>query len=179
MANILLHDTRVDTAGSPPHSDIYKAVNEQTNIEEAIRALANQIDKSILIPNAVNTLNILAHGSPRGILLGRPGLSQTNVGIFAPLYRKVSTIVFHSCAATFRYADSRLYNGENMCLFLSQIVECTVIAADETQYLNMDRFFSTHNTVEYAPWQGIVSVYINGRLDHQNSPFSREAGIMP
>ena len=178
MAIILLHDLRVD-AHHPPRTDIYKAISAHQSIEQAINDLAGEISSNTQLARAKNILHVLAHGGPNGILLGAPGLSQFNPGVFSNLYGKVATIVFHSCAATAVYPGAHRYNGARMCELLSAIVGCTVIGADQTQYLSIDTFFGAGDNVQYAPWQGTVSIYVNGRLESTNTPFQREAGFMP
>ena len=178
MATILLHDLRVD-AGHPPRTDIYKAISGHQSIELAINDLATDIGSNPQLARANNILHILAHGGPNGILLGAPGLSQFNPGVFNNLYGKVATIVFHSCAATAVYPGAHQYNGARMCMLLSAIVGCRVMGADQTQYLAIDNFFRSGDNVQYAPWQGTVSIYVNGHLDSTNTPFQREAGFMP
>ena len=66
-----------------------------------------------------------------------------------------------------------------MCQLLSLLVECTVVGADVTQYLNLDTFYNSTNNVQYAPWQGNVTVYRNGSLISTSTPTLREAGFMP
>ena len=178
MANILLHDTRVIVA-TPPRSDFYKAIQSHMDLETALNDLAAEITGLGRGNGTGNTLNILAHGGPAGILLGSPGLSQLNVGAFSRLYHTVSTIIFHSCAATRVYAGPHSFNGARMCQLLSLLVECTVVGADVTQYLNLDTFYNSTNNVQYAPWQGNVTVYRNGSLISTSTPTLREAGFMP
>lgn len=178
MTNLLLHDTRVQVIAPPPN-DFYLPIESHQGLERFISDLVEFIDVLGRGEDSGHTLHILAHGGPAGILLGMPGLSQFNVGIFVPLWRKVSTIIFHSCAATRVYSGAHVYDGAHMCRYLSQIVECRVVGADQTQYLSIDSFFRNGSNALYAPWQGTVSVYQNGQLINSNTPFMRQAGFAP
>lgn len=178
MANLLLHDTRVQVVAPPPN-DFYLPIEPHQGVERFIIDLVDMIDILGRGDGSGHTLHILAHGGPSGILLGMPGLSQFNVGIFMPLWRKLNTIIFHSCAATRVYSGVHAYDGAHMCQYLSQIVECRVVGADATQYLNVDSFFRSGSNPVYAPWQGTVSVFQNGELVNSNTPFMRQSGFMP
>lgn len=178
MANILLHDTRVRERA--PASDLYVPINEQNNLQQVINNLAIQISLRTLpffTQGYLNTLHILAHGSPQGILLGSPGLSQLNVRLFTPLYRKVNKIIFHSCEASAVMPGG--YNGEQMCLMLSRIIQGYVMAADTTQHLDIDTFYNATDNTTYAPWRGTVTTYWNGTVLRASTPEIRESGVQP
>ncbi len=178
MANLLLHDTRVQV-NVPPPNDFYLPIEPYQGLERFITDIVDAIDVLGRGDGSGHTLHILAHGGRNGILLGMPGLSQFNVAVFMPLWRKLDTIIFHSCAATLVYNGAHAYHGAHMCQYLSQIVECWVLGADEPQYLNIDSFMRAGVNPLYAPWQGTVSVYRNGKLINTSTPLTREAGFAP
>jgi hypothetical protein len=158
MAVIYLHDDRV--LGVTPACDLPVPCQAAENNFMILQRLATEIRSNVVEPGWFNTLVILCHGTPDGLQLGSPNVSQSNVArIFAPLQGLVGTICLRACGAalTFGPGSGGTYDGMNCCRILAQTTHAIVYAADADQlYLSSNSIASFSNQDRLLPWRGRV-----------------------
>ncbi|HEV8593039.1 MAG TPA: hypothetical protein VGQ55_13120 [Pyrinomonadaceae bacterium] len=178
MALFYLHDLRV--IGETPRCDFAVRVNASDHLGPAIQELADQIDHQYQSNGWFNELHILCHGTPQGLLLGTPILTQLNLGsAFTPLRGKVGNIIVHGCGAAAVYnrgtPPAGPYNGELFCRLLAISAGASVSASSAAQtYIPSASMVNTSGRNQLSAWRGIVGTWnSHGQLIGQSSPSQR------